>query len=204
MRARTLLLALLGTSPAFAGDGLTYTREMAASVVVVDTRPVAECVQATLPNARCLPVTEFLSPDGRLPSERDLLWLLGTAALDGGEAVLVVGDSPTARDFVGGLLHLCGQRQVQILIEPISPLLAGRKDVVPGQRRGIVRAKVFTAPMRDDLWVVNARELADAPANSVVHAHDPYTAIVRYARQAATGDKSLRVAWSQPQERQSR
>lgn len=203
MRVRAFLLAMMGTAPAVAGDGLTYTREMNASAVVVDTRPVAECAQASLPNARCLPVAEFLSPEGRLPSERDLLWLLGTAALDGSETVLVVGNSPTARDFVGGLLHLCGQRQVQILIEPVGALLAGRKDVAPGQERGIVRAKVFTEAMRDHLWVVDARELATIPADSVIHAPDPYTAIVRYARQTATGG-TPRVAWNPPQERLSR
>lgn len=195
MRFFLSMLSVLAWSPVLAGTDFAYVDRLNAAGVVIDTRPVAECRQATLPNARCLPAAEFLSPRGRLPSERDLLWLLGTAGLDGSEVVLVVGDSTTARDFVAGLLYLCGQRQVQVLTGPLTPWLANRADVRPGQERGIVRATVFTAPMRDDLWLVNARERAAAPVGSVIHAPDAYTAIVRFTRQAAGGGKMLRVAW---------
>lgn len=138
-----------------------------ADEVLIDSRPLADCRQAALPAARCLPAADFIGPHRRLPSERDLLWLLGTAGLDGSEAVLVVGQDATARDFLAGLLHLAGQRRVRILQAPVARMLAGRSDAAPGRQRGMVRAAVFAAPMRAGRLVLKhelVREIETASA----------------------------------------
>ncbi|MDP2811126.1 MAG: hypothetical protein Q8O34_13345, partial [Rhodocyclaceae bacterium] len=99
---------------AFAAADFTYVPKVEASgAVVIDSRPLADCKRASLSGARCLPAEDFLGPQRRLPSERDILWLLGTAGLAGSETVLVVGQDATARDFVAGLLYLAGQKSVR-------------------------------------------------------------------------------------------
>ncbi len=153
-------IGLTALAAAHADDAFRYATTVAANEVVIDSRPLADCKQATLPNARCLPADGFLGPHRRLPSERDILWLLGTAGLDGSETVLVVGQDATARDFVAGLLYLAGQRQVRVMTEPLARLAGSR---VPGQERGIVRAAVYTAPMRDRLWLLKQDILVGAP-----------------------------------------
>lgn len=168
MRPALLALALLAGRWAIAGThaapGATfrYTTQ-AAGEQVIDSRPLADCLRASLPGARCLPADDFLGPHRRLPSERDLLWLFGTAGLDGSEAVLVVGQDATARDFVAGLLYLAGQRQVRILSGPMArqPGATSR-----GRARSMVRSAVYTAPMRAELWVLKEelrRALASDP-----------------------------------------
>lgn len=200
MRATLFALALIAL-PAWAAHDFTYTQKVGVGETAIDTRPVAQCRQASLPGARCLPVAEFLGPQRQLPNERDLLWLLGTAGLDGSETVLIVGDSSSARDFVAGLLYLSGQRTVRILTIPLTPLLTplvvNRSNLVPatapGLERGLIRSSIFTAPMRDQLWIVDHREIGAAAS---ILAPDAYTAIIRFTRHVAGGGEPIRVGWA--------
>lgn len=198
MRTALLALALLA-APAWAASDFADTQRVGAGATVIDSRPLADCKRASLPGARCLPAEEFLDPQGRLPSERDILWLLGTAGLAGSETVLVIGQEATARDFVAGLLYLAGQKSVRILTGPMPRLAGG------GQERGMVRSAVWTAPMRDDLWVLGADILREKPilvaadrpapaaANAVVVADDAYQAIARFTRLRAAEGLAVRV-----------
>jgi thiosulfate/3-mercaptopyruvate sulfurtransferase len=155
-----VLLALSALArPAPAADDFAYVRSLADATdrdaaVVVDTRALADCRARSLAGARCLPADDLLGPQRRLPSARDLLWLLGTVGLSGRETVIVVGQEATSRDFVAGLLYLAGQRQVRILAEPVARLLGAGAAAAPGRERGMVRETVFEAPMRDGLWVL--------------------------------------------------
>lgn len=127
---------------------------LAAGAVAVDARPLDACVARSINGARCLSAADALGPHRRLADIPDLLWLLGTAELTGAETALVVGDDPTARDFVAGLLYLLGQREVAVLRPPLSRgggLDAGRLG--PGQVRAATRIAVFRAPVRDDAWL---------------------------------------------------
>jgi len=150
------LVLLTGTVRA--NDDFAYVRDAATSLreggVVVDTRPVEACKLRSLAGAICLPAADFLGPHRRLPGERDLLWLLGTAGLKGDETVLVVGQDATARDFVAGLLYLSGQRNLRVLTDPIGRLLQGGIATEAGRERGFTRKLVFEAPMRDELVVL--------------------------------------------------
>jgi thiosulfate/3-mercaptopyruvate sulfurtransferase len=190
---------------AFAAADFAYvSRVETSAVVVIDSRPLDDCKRASLPGARCLPAEDFFGPQRRLPSERDILWLLGTAGLDGSETVLVVGQDATARDFVAGLLYLAGQKSVRVLTGPL-PRLAGR--VAGGQERGMVRSAVWTAPMRDRLWMLGADILRDKPtlvdarepkpnptaADGVVFADDVYQAIARFTQLRAGQGFAVRV-----------
>lgn len=187
-----LLPAWAGTALATGTLGLSYVDQIDAAPVVIDVRPLLACRVASLPGARCLPAGDFLGAQGQLPNERDLLWLLGTAGLDGSETILVAGDSASGRDFVGGLLYLSGQRQVRVLPTPLTPLLALRADALPGMERGVIRTAVFSEPMRDDLWIVSPREIA---AGAII-APDAYTALTRFTRHVAGGGQPVRVGWS--------
>ncbi|MFN6962031.1 MAG: hypothetical protein ACK4N6_07285, partial [Rhodocyclaceae bacterium] len=157
MRALYAICACVAL-PAWAAADFGTTQKIGAGDTAVDVRPLEQCKAASLPGARCLPPTEFLGQRGQLPSERDLLWLLGTAGLDGSERVVVAGDLAGAREFVAGLLYLAGQREVRVLTTPLTPLVATRGDATPGQERALIRSTVFTAPMRDHLWIVHPRE----------------------------------------------
>lgn len=159
IRLAAFAIGLTALAVAHADEAFRYVTTVAADEVVIDSRPLAVCKQATLPKARCLPADGFLGPHRSLPSERDIHWLLGTAGLDGSETVLVVGQDATARDFVAGLLYLAGQRQVRVMTEPLVRM-AG--SMVPGQERGIVRAAVYTMPMRDRLWLLKQDILVGA------------------------------------------
>lgn len=192
MRIGLVLLAWFA-APVWAANDFGTTQKVGAGATVVDVRPLGQCQQAALPGARCLPPTEFLGQRSQLPSERDLLWLLGTAGLDGSERVVVAGDHAGAREFVAGLLYLAGQREVRVLSVPLTTLLASRSDAAPGQLRALVRATVFTAPMRDSLWVVTPRELAEAAAIVVP---DAYTAIRRFTRHLLDSGEAQRVGWA--------
>lgn len=140
-----------------------------------------------------MPASDFLGAQRQLPSERDLLWLFGTLGLTGEETVLVVGDTASGRDFVGGLLYLSGQRQVRILDHAFPPRLATE----PGQERGLLREAVFTQPMRDEAWLVHPNE-SGAAAGPKILVPDAYTAIIRFTRQVAAGGQGVRVGWNLP------
>lgn len=201
MRAAVLALALFA-APAWATNDFAYTQKVGAGDTVIDSRPLADCKRASLAGARCLPAEDFLGPQRRLPSERDILWLLGTAGLAGSETVLVIGEDATARDFVAGLLYLAGQKSVRILTGPM-PRLDGRSG--GGQERGMVRSAVWTAPMRDSLWVLGADIVRDKPtlvdasgrrptaADGVVIADDAYQAIARFTQLRAGQGLAVRV-----------
>ncbi len=151
--AGVCLILLAGVTRA--GDDFAYVSDAVALLregsVVVDTRPLEVCKQRSLAHAICLPAADFLGPQRRLPGERDLLWLLGTAGLKGDETVLVVGQDATARDFVAGLLYVSGQRRLRVLTEPVGRLLDSGIGAEPGRERNFARGTVFEAPMRDAL-----------------------------------------------------
>lgn len=195
MRVRLILLLGLASTLAHASADFSVVDRIEAGSVVIDSRPLPECLNASLPGARCLPAADFLDAQGRLPSERDLLWLFGTAGLSGEESVLVIGDATGSRDFVAGLLYLAGQRRVQVLSAQFAPLLAARTDARPGRERGMTRTTIFTAPMRDHLWLVSQKEVAAAPAGNVILAPTPYAAISRFVRQLAESGQAARVGW---------
>lgn len=139
-----------------AAADFTYVRTFSLTdgEAIVDVRALAACREKSLAGARCLPADDFLGPQRRLPSARDLLWLLGTAGLSGEEGVLIVGQDATARDFVAGLLHVAGQRSVRVLTEPVGRLLESGAAAGPGRERGMIREAVFAAPMRDNLLLL--------------------------------------------------
>lgn len=135
-----------------------------SDALVIDTRPLSACEKNTIAGAHCLPASDLLGPDGRLPSFADIFWALGTVGLSGHETVLIVGNQPGNRDFVAGLLYLCGQHRVEILTPPVEAVLReGHWPAGQGQSRGILRTVVYTASMRDKLIVLPA-ELARALA----------------------------------------
>lgn len=183
---------------AWAAGNLSYSATVGAGETVIDTRPLADCRRASLPGARCLPPGDLLGPQRTLPSERDLLWLFGTLGLAGDETVLVAGDTASGRDFVAGLLYLSGQRTVRVFDRPLTPFLTTVAATAPGETRGLVRTTVFTAPMRDALWIVHPGELAD-PARSAgtpILAADAYAAIIQFTRHVAAGKPAVRVGWN--------
>ncbi len=156
MKRFSFLALMCVAMAAGAAEDFAYVRAAAEApgAVVVDARPLAACREKSLVGARCLPAEDFLGPHKRLPSARDLLWLLGTAGLSGGEPVLVGGQDVAARDFVAGLLYIAGQRSVRVLAEPVGRVLAGGGDSAPGRERSMIREAVFAAPMRDGLLLL--------------------------------------------------
>jgi thiosulfate/3-mercaptopyruvate sulfurtransferase len=156
MRRAVALAALLFALTAQAAEDFAYVRAMPAEqgMVAVDARPLADCRAKSLAGARCLPAEDFLGPHKRLPSARDILWLLGTAGLSGAESVLVVGQDAAARDFIAGLLYVAGQHSVHVLAEPVGRALEKGAAAGPGRERGMIRETVFAAPMRDGLLVL--------------------------------------------------
>lgn len=164
MRRAVALAALLFALAAQAAEDFAYVRAMPAEqgMVAVDARPLADCREKSLAGARCLPAEDFLGPHKRLPSARDILWLLGTAGLSGAESVLVVGQDAAARDFIAGLLYVAGQRSVHVLTEPVGRALE-KGAAGPGRARGMIREAVFAAPMRDALLVLRDELRAQRP-----------------------------------------
>lgn len=169
MRFAPVLFALVAAE-ATATDDFAYVRAMPAEakVVVVDTRALSDCREKSLAGARCLPAADFLGPQRRLPDARNLLWLLGTAGLAGDEHVLVVGGDVVARDFVAGLLHVAGQRRVDVLTEPVARLLDAGAAAAPGRERASIREAVYGAPMRDELIVLRSELVAARPWPAVL------------------------------------
>ena len=151
MKHLSFLALMCAAAAAGAAEDFAYVRAAEPGAVVVETRPLAACREKSLAGARCLPAADFLGPHNRLPSARDLLWLLGTAGLSGEETVLVVGQDAIARDFVAGLLYVAGQRSVRVLSEPVGRVLEQGAAAEPGRERGMIRETVFTVPMRDGL-----------------------------------------------------
>lgn len=197
MRLLAIALAFIAV-PAAAAPDFGLARKVGAGETAIDVRPLEICLKASLPGARCLPPTEFLGRRGQLPSERDLLWLLGAAGLDGSERVIVAGDSVGAREFVAGLLYLAGQREVRILDLDLTPLVKLASEAAPGQERALIRSTVFTAQMRDHLRIVATRELGETPA---IVAPDAYSAIRRFTRHLLETGKPLRVGWALAKEK---
>jgi hypothetical protein len=160
-----VILSLL-SDIVFAADAATAKRALpvlryvslqqaSADAVVVETRALSLCRQRTLANAHCLPATDLLGPNGELPSFADIFWALGTAGLTGKETILVVGNQDTDRDFIAGLLYLCGQARVEILDTPVAKVL--RDGILPvgeGQPRAILRQQIYRASMRDASMVL--------------------------------------------------
>jgi thiosulfate/3-mercaptopyruvate sulfurtransferase len=158
--------------PAAHASDFSYADDAAprldAGAVVVDSRPLALCQKGSLKGARCIPAGDLLGPHRRLPNLFDIRWALGTAGLTGAETVLVVGDEPTARDFVAGILYLAGQREVAVLRAPLGRNSA---HAVPGTGRGMTRERVYLAPARDELWRLRGdivSRLNDTPAPALI------------------------------------
>lgn len=166
-----LLLALLWIAPIGNSRALdatfSYTdhaSNLIGSVTVVDARAEDACLRYTVRGAHCLPAANFLGPHGRLASFREIYWLLGTAGLSEKAHVLVVGDDPTERDFVAGMLYLCGQKKVSILSIPVARG-AGLEQTQMGRGtgRGLMRNPIYQGVVREDRIVLR-NELAQALA----------------------------------------
>jgi len=159
-----LWMAPIGNSQASdAVFGYTdHASNLIGSVTVVDARAEDACLRYTVRGARCLPAADFLGPHGRLASFREIYWLLGTAGLSDKAHVLVVGDDPTERDFVAGMLYLCGQEKVSILSIPVARG-AGLEpaQMGPGMGRGMTRNPIYQGTVREDRIVLRD-ELAQA------------------------------------------
>ncbi len=123
-----------------------------AGVIVVDTRQTAVCQQRSIAGAHCLAPDNLLGPHGRLPSFRQINWVLGTAGLPGTGTVVVVGDNPMRREFVAGMLFLSGQPNVRILTQPMAALLkTGTIRTDPGRPRAMLSQPLFKAHARANL-----------------------------------------------------
>ncbi len=161
-----LWMAPIGSSQA-SDTAFGYTdhaSNLIGKVTVVDARSEGACLRYTVRGAHCLPAADFLGPHGRLASFREIYWLLGTAGLSEQVHVLVVGDDPTERDFVAGMLYLCGQRKVSILTIPIARG-AGLEQTQMGQGtgRGMTRNPIYQGVVREG-QIVLRDELAQALA----------------------------------------
>lgn len=158
----------VGPTAARASDAIAYVASasgLTEKVIVVDARAQMACLTRSIAGARCLPAADFLGPHGRLANFREIFWLLGTAGLSGGEHVLVVGNDPTERDFVAGMLYLCGQRKISILTLPMSQGAGLPADQLgPGIGRAMTRNPVYQGRVRDDDIVLRT-ELARALAS---------------------------------------
>lgn len=123
-----------------------------ARSVVVDARPLADCVAGSLGGARCLPASEFVDSKGRLAPWREIVWLFSTTRLTGDETVLVMAERSEDCLLVAGLLHLAGQKQVYIAAQQASRLLRHRA-ATPGTPRDFARRVAYTARFREGLIV---------------------------------------------------
>jgi len=121
---------------------------------IIDTRSQASCRKSTLADAICIPVEDLMAPQQRLANWSGILWLLGSAGLSGDERVLLIGEKSPRRDFLAGVLLLAGQRQIVVLRQPLSELLANKVDPAKGVVRASTRTQVYSAPMRSELIVL--------------------------------------------------
>lgn len=129
------------------------------STIILDVRSQEACSDRSLAGARCLPAAGILGPNRRLPNISGLLWLLGTAGLDGDEHVVVAGDKDDDKAFVAGLLYLAGQKQLTVMTARLSDLVPA--DAKPGLSRSKTREEVYQAEMRSGR-VILRRELSQA------------------------------------------
>lgn len=193
--------------------------QIGTQVVIVDTRAAARCQQRSLAGAHCLPATDLLGPSGELPNFADIFWALGTAGLDGSETVLVAGDNAQARNFIAGVLYLCGQAKIEILKPAITHVLqTGAYSSGQGIPRAILRQRIYHATMRGtamllpgeldklhkkhlDLSYIDAAQLTHGMSASdnhkglqVIYASSVRNAIAGFARVLARqGDSSRRI-----------
>jgi len=166
-----LLVCMANAAAQQANASLHYVnlQQVSSDALVVDTRARVVCEHRSFAGARCLPATDLLGPDGELPSFADIFWALGTAGIDGSETILVIGDKPLARDFVAGLLYLCGQARVEILNSSIEKgLRTGLRHAGQGRPRGILRQRIYHARMRDELLVLPAELSAATNSTKLV------------------------------------
>ncbi len=165
--AAVIALALALAPAAASAAQLKYVasaRGLLGRVIVVDARAQPACLAKSVRGAHCLPAADFLGPHGRLASFRQIFWLLGTAGLSASEHVLVVGDDPTERDFVAGMLYLSGQREVSILAQPVSKGAGLAPEALgPGTPRAMTRNPVYQGTVRGADIVLRS-ELARALA----------------------------------------
>lgn len=116
---------------------------------VLDIRAEADCAEASLPGARCLPADWLFRAEGGPIDFASLRWLLGTLGLDGHESVAIwPADAPEA-PAAAALLHLAGQARVTLYT-------AGQHPGARGETRSFSREAVFTAPMRLAAMTVSA------------------------------------------------
>lgn len=156
-RLLIVLLAAVLSQPVAATEGeLRFIDRLPSESVsdrgwlLLDTRAADRCKQRSLKGARCLSADELLGPNRRLPSLRDIAWLLGTLGLSGDETVVIAGRPGLQRDFVAGVLHLAGQRNVWILRQPLARLIAaGKQARAKGRGRGMSREVIYSAHPRD-------------------------------------------------------
>lgn len=166
-RAAKLSILIVVLAQSTAADGapaFSYVRRLEAGVaahaVVLDTRALARCAKDTLAGARCLPPEALLGPHDRLPSFRQLVWVLGTAGLSGRGTVLVAGDRAERRDFVAGVLYLLGQERVLVLVPTLRSVLhANAAGRAAGIERGMVAQPLFQGAARADLIVLRGELL---------------------------------------------
>lgn len=155
-----------------AGADLRYVdiQQSAPAALVVDTRSLDQCQKRSIAGAHCLPAHDLLGPKGELPNFADIFWALGTAGIEGSETVLVAGDDARRRDYVAGLLYLCGQAQVQVLKTPIEQVLReGLRPAGAGQPRAMLRQRIYRAVMRDKLLVLPGEtQSARQPEQNIV------------------------------------
>ncbi len=128
-------LGLVAAAGAAANDG----------DMVIDIRDLESCTAASMPNARCLPVNNFIGPDGTTIGFHALRWLLGTVGLRGDETVLVIGADGQDIKAVAALLYQAGQHRVRRLDKPF----AAQSGAPGGDPRSLSREVVFTRPMRN-------------------------------------------------------
>jgi hypothetical protein len=119
-----LLLFGFAVQFAFAESNYMFVKDGEKTIkqgaLVIDARPLEQCLKKSVRGARCLPIDDFFGPHKRLASFINIYWLLGTAGLSGQEHVLVVGNKAQERDFIGGILLIAGQKRVSILTQRMS------------------------------------------------------------------------------------
>ena len=132
-RAAIMALAMLaGENSAFAGELIPAVASLQShrEAVVVDARPGAECLKATIPGALCLSLDNVLNANGRLANIRDIRWLLGSFGLSGKEHIVIFADEAVRRDGMAAILYLAGQAHVSRLDDGVAVELIDRKSVV--------------------------------------------------------------------------
>jgi len=152
-----VLLAAVLSQPVAATEGeLRFIDRLPSESVsdrgwlLLDTRSADRRKQRSLKGARCLSADELLGPNRRLPSLRDIAWLLGALGLSGDETVVIAGRPGLQRDFVAGVLYLAGQRSVQVLTPPLGRLISAAKgELENGRGRGMSREVIYSAHPRD-------------------------------------------------------